>query len=261
MSSPAPEAVSPAEPRAPLAVGGLLRVPSLRRYRGASPVPAQRGQVQQSEVEAAVVDAARRTAESARLEKRLDALVAAASDSFAAFVARFDFVRHRSFADIGGATGLLSCLVAERHPQIACRSCDLPIVHPIAERRIRGRGLAGRVQAESLDFLADDFPIAGIIAMGVILHDWNVQRKRMLIAKAYRALPAGGAMVAIECFASDEHGKDASGVVAVPGAIMEFGDGFSLTGADFIRWCAEAGFARCEILPLAGAARATVAYK
>ena len=34
--------------------------------------------------------------------------------------------------------------------------------------------------------------------MGMILHDWNLENKKMLIAKAYRALPEGGAFVAIE---------------------------------------------------------------
>lgn len=260
MSTPEPRPLP--EPHALLPVGGLHPVPSLRRLRGDGRDLLPRPPVPQSEVETArLCEADRRNDDSARLERLLDALVAAASASFAAFVARFDFTRHRSFADIGGATGLLSCLVAERNPQIACHSCDLPIVRPIAEQRIRARGLAGRVRAETIDFLADELPAASLIAMGVILHDWNVQRKKMLIAKAHRALPQGGAMVAIECFPDPDRDRDAGGVVVAPGGIVEFGDAFSLTGADFIRWCAEAGFARCEVLPLAGAARATVAYK
>lgn len=236
MSVRAPETVTFPETKALLPVGGPLRVTSLRRLRGGGPVPALRVPERQSEVMAAQASA------SARLETLLDSMTAAARDSFAAFVARFDFARHRSFADSGGATGLLACLVAQRHPQIACHSCDLPIVQPIAERRIREHGLAGRVRAETIDFLADAFPAASLIAMGMILHDWNVQRKKMLIAKAHGALPQGGVMVA-------------------PGGTVEFGDAFSLTGADFIRWCAEAGFARCEVLKLTGTTGATIAYK
>lgn len=260
MSTPEPRPL-PAPP-ALLPIGGVHPVPSLRRRRGDGRVPLPRPPVPPSEVEAArLCEATCRNADSARLERLLDALGAAASASFAAFVARFDFTRHRSFADIGGATGLLSCLVAERNPQIACHSYDLPIVQPIAERRIRERGLAGRVRAETIDFLADEFPAPGLIAMGVILHDWNVQRKKMLIAKAHRALPQGGAMVAIECFPEPDRDRDVGGVVVAPGGTVEFGDAFSLTGADFIRWCAEAGFARCEILPLTGTTGATIAYK
>jgi hypothetical protein len=40
--------------------------------------------------------------------------------------------------------------------------------------------------------------------------------------------------------------------------LIEFGEAFDFTGA---QWCKEAGFSRCEIIPLAGPASAAVAYK
>lgn len=43
--------------------------------------------------------------------------------------------------------------------------------------------------------------------------------------------------------------------------LVEFGDAFDYTGADFARWCQEAGFTRTEVLPLAGASSAATAYK
>lgn len=43
--------------------------------------------------------------------------------------------------------------------------------------------------------------------------------------------------------------------------LIEFGDAFDFTGADFTGRCLEAGFRRCEILPLAGPASAAIAYK
>jgi hypothetical protein len=44
-------------------------------------------------------------------------------------------------------------------------------------------------------------------------------------------------------------------------ALVEFGDAFDFTGADFSHWCREAGFKRCEVIPLGGPASAGVAYK
>jgi hypothetical protein len=38
-------------------------------------------------------------------------------------------------------------------------------------------------------------------------------------------------------------------------------DAFDFTGADFAGWCTEAGFKRCETLPLTGPASAAIAYK
>lgn len=97
--------------------------------------------------------------------------------------------------------------------------------------------------------------------MGMILHDWNLENKKMLIAKAYRALPAGGALVAIENIIDDERRQNAFGLMMSLNMLIEFGDAFDFTGAQFSEWCKEAGFSHCEIIQLAGPASAAVAYK
>ncbi|MBI1206291.1 MAG: methyltransferase [Azospirillum sp.] len=200
-------------------------------------------------------------ADPARLEQFLDAMAGASMANFAAFAEKFDFSRYATLVDIGGATGQLSCFVAGRHRHIACRSCDLPVVTPIAARRVAERGLADRVQVATLDFFTDEFPSADLITMGMILHDWDLDNKKMLIAKAYRALPPGGALVAIETIIDDERRQNAFGLLMSLNMLIEFGNAFDYTGADFARWCREAGFSRCEILPLAGPASAAIAYK
>ena len=43
--------------------------------------------------------------------------------------------------------------------------------------------------------------------------------------------------------------------------LIEFGDGFAFTGADFAGWCREAGFRDIEIFPLTGPISAGIAYK
>ena len=43
--------------------------------------------------------------------------------------------------------------------------------------------------------------------------------------------------------------------------LIEFGEAFDFTGADFIGWCRSVGFTRFEVIPLAGPASAGVAYK
>lgn len=200
-------------------------------------------------------------ADPARLEQFMDAMGGISMGNFAAFATKFDFSKYKTMADIGGATGQLSCFVAERHPHMSCRSCDLPVVEPIARRRIAERGLAGRVVVQSLDFFRDEFPKVDVITMGLILHDWNLANKKMLIAKAHRALPLGGALVAIENIIDDERRKNTFGLMMSLNMLIEFGDAFDFTGADFASWCKEAGFSRYEIVPLAGPASAAIAYK
>jgi hypothetical protein len=43
--------------------------------------------------------------------------------------------------------------------------------------------------------------------------------------------------------------------------LIEFGDAFDYTGADFRGWCSEVGFTRFEVIPLGGPSSAAVAYK
>jgi len=43
--------------------------------------------------------------------------------------------------------------------------------------------------------------------------------------------------------------------------LIEFGDAFDFSGADFRQWCGEAGFQRFATIHLNGAHSAAVAYK
>jgi len=200
-------------------------------------------------------------ADADRLEQFMDAMTGVSMANFEAFATGFDFSPYRTMADVGGAAGLLSCTVARRQPHLTCRSHDLPEVTRIAERRIAAAGMAGRVEAKPLNFLTDPFPKADLITMGMILHDWNLDDKKMLIAKAYAALPEGGALVAIENIIDDERRSNAFGLLMSLNMLIEFGDAFDFTGADFAGWCTEAGFKRCEVLPLVGPSSAAIAYK
>ncbi len=43
--------------------------------------------------------------------------------------------------------------------------------------------------------------------------------------------------------------------------LIEFGDAFDYTGADFVGWCTEVGFREVEIVPLTGPASVGIAFK
>ena len=97
--------------------------------------------------------------------------------------------------------------------------------------------------------------------MGLILHDWNLDRKMQLIRAAHQALPKGGAFVVIENLIDDARRENAFGLMMSLNMLIEFGDAFDFTGSDFAKWCQEVGFRKVEILPLAGPASAGIAYK
>ena len=97
--------------------------------------------------------------------------------------------------------------------------------------------------------------------MGMILHDWNLERKKLLVRKAYDALPPGGAFVAIEALIDDARRTNTFGLFMSLTMLMELGDAFDFSGSEFIEWCREAGFTRFETIPLEGPSSAAVAYK
>jgi predicted O-methyltransferase YrrM len=200
-------------------------------------------------------------AEPARLEQFMQAMAGISAGNFHALAEKFDFSRYQTVCDVGGATGQLSIILAQHHPHLRCTTFDLPVVEPIARRTIEAAGLADRVTAASGDFFVDAFPTADVITMGLILHDWNLERKLQLIRSAYDALPSGGALVAVENLIDDDRRENVFGLMMSLNMLIEFGDAFDYTGADFRGWCEGAGFGRVEVIPLAGPASAAIAYK
>ncbi|MCG8417097.1 MAG: acetylserotonin O-methyltransferase [Proteobacteria bacterium] len=196
-----------------------------------------------------------------RLEQFLTGMAGISRSNFQAFAEKFDFSGYKTVCDIGGAAADLSILLAGRHSHLSFVSCDLPVVKPIAQKNIESHGLAHRIAAVELDFFNDPIPKADMITMGMILHDWNLDKKMKLLRAAYQALPAGGVLVAIENIIDDERRENSFGLLMSLTMLIEFGDAFDFTGADFEQWCKEVGFSRTEVLPLRGPASAAIAYK
>lgn len=200
-------------------------------------------------------------ADPARLEQFMNAMAGISRGNFHTLVEKFDFSSYRTLCDVGGATGQLSVIVASRHPHLRCTSFDLPAVEAIAKKTIETAGLADRVTTASGNFLTDPLPKADVITMGMILHDWNLERKMHLITSAYDALPDGGAFVVIENMIDDARRHNVFGLMMSLNMLIEFGDAFDFTGADFTGWCKKVGFTKVEIMPLAGPASVAIAYK
>ena len=196
-----------------------------------------------------------------RLELFMDAMSGISAGNSQAFAEKFDFSRYQTMCDVGGASGQLSSVVAQKHPHLQCISADLPEATQIARRKIAAAGLADRVTAQPIDFFADPLPTADVITMSQVLHDWNLEKKMHLIRAAYDALPPGGAFIVIESLIDDARRENAFGLMMSLNMLIELGDAFDYTAADFFGWCREVGFTKFEVIHLAGPASAGVAYK
>lgn len=196
-----------------------------------------------------------------RLEEFLNAMAGVQLANFIALAKRFNFSGFQTHCDIGGAGAHLSIQIATCHPEMRSVSFDLPPVSPVAQRNINHNQLGDRVSVVSGNFFTDEFPKADIITMGNILHDWNLEEKKLLIRKAYDALPSGGAMMAIENVIDDERKENAFGLLTSLNMLIETYGGFDYTISDFTGWAKEAGFAKVSVIPLTGPTSALIAYK
>lgn len=88
--------------------------------------------------------------------------------------------------------------------------------------------------------------------MGHILHDWNLVEKRLLLAKAYEALPPGGALIVYDAVIDDGRRQNAFGLLMSLNMLIETPGGFDYTGAECCAWMREAGFREAYVEPLVG---------
>lgn len=181
--------------------------------------------------------------------------------AFTALARTFPFERYHTLVDIGGATGLLSILVAQQHPNMECITFDLPAVEGVARRWVERMDAVGRVRIQNGDFFTDPFPRADVITMGNILHDWGFADKLRLTQKAYEALPPGGALVVIEAIIDNERRHNTFGLLMSLNMLIETNEGYDFTFADFEELGRQASFQRFELLHLAGPTSAAIAYK
>jgi len=165
---------------------------------------------------------------------------------------QFPWKQYNSAVDVGTAQGDLITQVALANPHLFGTGMDLPAVGPIFEDYVAENGLSGRVKFHPGSFFDVPIPNADVVMMGHILHDWNLDIKKMLIAKAYAALPAGGALIIYETIIDDDRSTNAFGLLMSLNMLIETPGGFDYTGADCIGWMHEAGFHSTRVEHLVG---------
>ena len=191
-------------------------------------------------------------ADPARLKSFLAAMTGVSHGANMAIASKFPWAGYKTFADAGTAQGDLATQIALANPHLSGIGFDLAEVGPIFEEYVDRNGLAGRVRFIAGSFFEQPLPKADVILMGHILHDWGLDEKRMLIRKAYEALPEGGAFIVYEALIDDDRSKNAFGLMMSLNMLIETPAGFDYTGADCQGWMKEAGFRETRVEHLVG---------
>ena len=187
-----------------------------------------------------------------RLKQFLAAMTGISHGANLTIARAFPWKDHRTFVDVGTAQGDLAVQIALANPHLRGIGFDLPEVAPIFEEYAQAIGVADRVSFVPGSFFDQDLPKADVVTMGHILHDWDLPTKQMLIAKAYQALPTGGALIVYEAIIDDERKSNAFGLMMSLNMLIETPGGFVYTGADCAGWMKEAGFSAVRVEHLVG---------
>ena len=191
-------------------------------------------------------------ADPARLKGFLAAMTGLSHGANMKIARIFPWKDYHTFVDVGTAQGDLAVQIALANPHLRGIGFDLPEVAPIFKEYSMAAGVADRVAFVTGSFFDQDLPKADVVLMGHILHDWDLPTKKMLIRKAFEAIPAGGALIVYEAIIDDDRSKNAFGLMMSLNMLIETPGGFDYTGADCAAWMKEAGFSRSRIEPLVG---------
>lgn len=191
-------------------------------------------------------------ADPARLTEFLKAMTGISHEANVRIASNFPWSNYQSFVDIGAAQGDLAVQIALANPHLKGIGFDLPEVGPVFEEYVAAAGVADRVRFAPGDFFKQHLPTADVVLMGHILHDWALPTKKMLIERAWEALPAGGALIVYEAIIDDDRRENAFGLLMSLNMLIETPGGFDYTGEQCQSWMREAGFRETRIEKLVG---------
>jgi SAM-dependent methyltransferase len=237
----------------PSYVGGLLEMAATRLYPfwGSLTEALRTGQPQNEAKQGGnLFDAIYRDEQT--LRGFLKAMSGVSLGAAKAMAQKFPWKNYGTFIDIGAAQGGLPVQIALAHPHLTGGGFDLPIVGPVFDEYVRSYGLQDRLTFYPGDFFKEPCPTADVLVMGHILHDWDLEQKRKLLAKCHAALPPGGCLIVYDAIIDDERRQNAFGLLMSLNMLIETPGGFDYTGAQCCEWMTEAGFTQVRVESLTG---------
>lgn len=113
-----------------------------------------------------------------------------------AMARKLDLSANKALLDIAGGSGIYSCALVANHPHLRASVFEKKPVDRIAWENIAKRGHSEKVSVIVGDMFTDDWPTGfDVHLISNVLHDWDEEVVRQLLAKSYAALPAGGSLI------------------------------------------------------------------
>jgi hypothetical protein len=126
------------------------------------------------------------------------AMTSYSAQEISAVTAAYDFARFRSIADIGGGHGRLLGALLRASPGARGVLFDLPAVCAGAQSTLELAGVADRTKIVSGDFFVEVPRGAQLYVMKSIIHDWDDESARRILANCRAAMGPDSRLLLIE---------------------------------------------------------------
>ncbi|NWX98884.1 ASMT methyltransferase, partial [Nothoprocta ornata] len=118
-------------------------------------------------------------------------------------LAAFDLSTFKRIYDLGGGAGALAQECVSMYPNSAVTIYDLPEVVQVAKERFVPSE-ERRITFHEGDFFKDSIPEADLYLLSKILHDWDDDKCKQLLAKVHKACTQGGAVLLVESLLNED---------------------------------------------------------
>ncbi|KFV68959.1 Acetylserotonin O-methyltransferase, partial [Dryobates pubescens] len=118
-------------------------------------------------------------------------------------LAAFDLSTFTQIYDLGGGGGALAQECVSLYPNSRVTIYDLPNVVQVAKKQFIPPEEC-QIAFHSGDFFNDSIPEAELYILSKILHDWDDDKCRQLLAKIYNACKPGGGVLLVESLLNED---------------------------------------------------------
>ncbi|MDT0306500.1 methyltransferase [Streptomyces sp. DSM 44917] len=191
-------------------------------------------------------------ADSERVRKFLTSMTGVSHAANVEIARRFPWSSYGSVADLGTAQGDLAVQILLANPHMRGIGLDLPVAAEVFRAYVAENGLSDRLEFTAGDFFVDHLPPADVYTFGHVLHNWDLEKKRLLLRRAHRALPEGGAVICYDAVIDDDRSRNVGGLLMSLNMLTATEEGVNYTAADCREWMREAGFTETRAEHLTG---------
>jgi len=115
-----------------------------------------------------------------------------------AVAAAYDFTPLRTLVDVGGGNGALLLGILKAYAHLQGVVADRPDVVERAKKEIAASGLGARCRAVAIDFFREVPGGADAYVLKHVIHDWDDERARTILANCRRVVPPNGRLLLVE---------------------------------------------------------------